>query len=146
MHDVHPYINGGHPHVHTLFFFTQSFIIWPKTHSQKLTSNLNDFNAWSWWIKSDRNQLKLFRSNGISPPRGLLVVAARASLVKVLRACKPLPASPVVPPLPPGRASLTPANFRPVEVPSHHLDDARHIYFFRQSFIIWPRRTLTINS
>ena len=52
------------------------------------------------------------------------MVAACASLVKVLRTRKSVPASPVVPPLVPARPSFAAANFRRGEVPPHHRNTA----------------------
>ena len=58
-----------------------------------------------------------------APPTGdLFMVTTRAAPVKVLRTRKSLPASPVVPPLPPARTSLAPPDFCRVEIPPHHGD------------------------
>ena len=83
-------------------------------------TQLNEFmhNDLSYLIKTS-NKAE-FDQPEKPPPGGLLVVAACATLIKVLPTRKSLPATPVVPPFPPARTSLTPADFGRAKIPPHH--------------------------
>ena len=63
------------------------------------------------------------------------MVATWAALVKVLLTCKSLPASPVEPPFPPARTSLTPPDLGRAEVPPHHGDAVQHNFLLNHTIV-----------